>query len=278
MAYRTKRRAPKRRMAKRKGNRKGYASTKVTQMARIVETIEFNRIAPNLVQACNFTIAQFERARTLATNFRWYKPTKVTWTIEPQYNVYQSGPSANSVPYLYSVMNRTQDATFQNLNDLLTQGARPRRLIGASKISYRPNWCSPGLIAGNVVSIPGQFGGAVQNVYMNGMKANYDWLSAPNNVPGLSANTLVTQPFNSLPGVLGNTAFPIAPGSTLFNGHNIFVEQGVPPGGVNPVFKIACTVHWVFKDPKNVLASGTDNIFEELPQPYGPEGPTGPPE
>ena len=256
-------RRPRRKLRpRRRYGRKAKASP---QMAKIVESIEFNRLSPNLVQSMTFNINQFERARTLATNFRWYKPTKVCWTIEPQYNVFQSGPASNSVPYLYQVMNRTQDASTLNLNDILTQGAKPQRLIGVKKTTYRPNWCSPGLIVQNVVPIPGVFGGALNNVFMNGLQAQYGWLQAPNNLP-IPPITINPQQVDLLGQTTSsaNTLVKNVPGSTLFNGHQVYIEQQVPAGGVSSVFKVSCTVHWSFKDPKNTLASGTDNIFEDL--------------
>ena len=260
------RRAHKRRPARK--NRKGARKSGIprslglgNQMARIVETVEFNKLAPNYVQGMVFNIGQFERARTLATNFRWYKPTKVTWTIEPQFNTYQSGAGASTVPYLYQIMNRTQDSTFLTLSDLLTQGAKPVKLTTVKKLSYRPNWCSPGLIVQNVTAIPGVFGGALNNVFVQGMKAEYGWLQAPN--IATSGNPATIQPYQVL-GVGANTGVENQTALTYFNGHQLYVDQKVPPGGVVPVYKVTCQVHWAFKDPKNILAGATDNIFEDI--------------
>jgi len=265
-------RRPKRRAAKKRTYRsKGGRTSK--QMAKILETIEYNNVAPNVVQAMTFTINQFERARTLATNFRWYKPTYVTWTIEPQFNTFQSGINANSVPYMYKIMNRSQDPSFMTLSDILSQGAKPMKLISQKKISYRPNWCSPGLIVQNVVAQQG-FGGALNNVYINGLTPQYGWLQAPNLLPtgtSGSGQPLVPGTISSLqPGDPRATgpALNLA-ANTVFNGHQVYIEQQTAPQST-PVYKVSCTVSWSFKDPKNTLANPYDNLFETF-APLDPE-------
>lgn len=277
MAHRRRvRRARRKPARKSKGRRSGGIPRSMglgNQMAKIVETIEFNSVAPNVTQGCVFSIAQFQRARTLATNFRWYKPTHVTWTIEPQFNVYQSGISNPTVPYIYTIMNRSQDDTYQNLNDMLTQGARPRKLVGPYKMSYRPNWCSPGLMAQNVVSIPGVFGGALNNVFIQGLKPEYGWLQAPNYPGAFPGQPPSIRPTMYLNATISNTGVSNQASATFFNGHQFYIEQSVPSGATTPVYKITCQVHWAFKDPKNALASGSDNVFDALaPGPTGPSG------
>jgi len=231
-------------------------------MAKIVETISFNNLAPNVVQPMTFTINLFERARTLATNFRWMKPTKVTWTIEPQFNTFQSVPGGSSVPYLYKIMNRTQDSQGMTLSDLLTQGARPLKLIRADSTTYRPNWCSPGLLVQNVVPQSG-FGGVVNNVVMTGMKAEYDWCQAPDAFPPSAIRPIISFQGGAVPGFPANDAVANVAGEVRYNGHQLFIQQ-VTNSATIPTFKVSCTVHWSFKDPKNILASPVDNIFADL--------------
>lgn len=261
-AYRKRKAGPRRKMARKgKGVRRSRPRAQ-KQMAQIVETIEFNKLAPNVVQSCTFNIGQFERARTLATNFRWYKPTHVTWKIEPQFGTYQAVPGGSTVPYLYTLMNRTQDSSFMTLSDMLTQGARPVKLTATKSLSYRPNWCSPALLSQNVVSLPGQFGGAVNQIAMAGLTAQYGWLQAPNNLLGGAAITPIFQ-VGYAPGVVTNTTVSNNAATTLYNGHQYYVEQQTVTTGV-PTFKITCTVKWSFKDPKNIIAAPTDNIFQDI--------------
>jgi len=257
-AYRKRKAAPRRR--KGKGVRRSRPRAQ-KQMAQIQETIEFNRLAPNTVQACTFSINQFQRAKALAVNFRWYKPTSVTWKIEPQFGTYQAVPGGATVPYLYQLMNRTQDSSFMTLSDMLTQGCRPSRLVAAKSLSYRPNWCSPGLIMQNVVQSSG-FGGVINNVAIAGMQAQYGWLQAPNEVNDASIVPLSVNGY--APGVLTNTAAQNSVTTTTFNGHQYYVEQQTPVAGATPTYKLTCTVKWSFKDPKNIVAKVTDNIFQDI--------------
>lgn len=266
-----------RRAIRGKGKKRNYArgkrsSKKPVQMARIVESIEFNKLLPNATQSMTFNLNQFERARTLATNFRWFKPLRVTWTIKPQFNVFQSAAGSSSVPYIYQIMNRTQDSSAMTQSDFLSCGAKPRKLTGENKTSYRPNWCSPGLIVQNVVSLPGQFGGALNNVYMNGLQAQYGWLQAPNNLPSSGQLPSGVVPLQA-PNVYANSPVVNIPAHTLFNGHQVYIDQQTSTPTVS-TFEVTCQVTWLFKDPKNILAAPGDNIFEELPD-IGPTGPQG---
>jgi len=259
-----KRRAPRR--GRKTGRKTGIPRSLGlgNQMARIVETIEFNRLNANYVQGMAFNIGQFERARTLATNFRWYKATKVTWTIEPQFNTYQSSASGATVPYLYQIMNRTADFSYITLSDMLTQGARPVKLTATKKLSYRPNWCSPGLLVQNVTQSPG-FGGVLNNVFVQGLKAEYGWLQAPNLLgPGPGGALGGITPIVALDGTNGNTAVKNQASYTYYQGHQLYVDQVVGPSAPVSLYKVTCQVHWSFKDPKNTLAGVTDNIFGDI--------------
>lgn len=257
-------RKPRRKIVKRRPRRVPRALVPKKQMAQIVETIEFNRLSPNFVQACTFSIGQFQRASALAANFRWYKPLKVTWKIEPQYGTYQASTGGVTVPYLYTLMNRTQDSSFMTLSDLLTNGCRPVKLVGSKSLTYKPNWCAPALIAANTVPLVGQFGGVVNQLAMAGMTSHYGWLQAPNNATsrGAAITPLFTHGF--APGAITNTTVSNNPCTTLFNGHQYYIEQQVPVVGSTPVYRITCTVVWAFKDPKNIAAAVTDNLFSDI--------------
>jgi len=257
------RRAPRRhrrRPARKPRHHRSKGAKAPRQMARITETVEFSRLTPNQQVNCTFNINMFERARTIATNFRWMKPTKVTWTLEPQYNVYQGGVNAATVPYVYTIMNRTQDSNPMTLSDFLSQGAKPYKLTAAKRLAYRPNWCSPGLLVQNVVPLIGQFGGALNNVFMTGLKAQYDWTQAPDNLPASQQAPGQVVPIQSLL-TPANTPVNTIPGATQFNGHQYYLEQQIPPTSSGSLFKITCTVQWAFKDPKNILAQPGDNLF-----------------
>jgi len=273
MPRRARRATRKPRRAKRRNYRRGGKKSGKAQMARIVETVEFNNVPANITNSCTFNLNQFQRARTLATNFRWYKPLSVTWTIKPQFNTYQASAGSSSVPYIYKVMNRTQDSSLSvTQSDFLSMGARAKKLVATDKTTYRPNWCSPGLIVQNVVPLVGQFGGALDNVFMNGLQAQYGWLQAPNNLPASQTLPAGIRPLMK-PTTYANSSVVNVPSATIFNGHQIYIDQQTNTANV-PVFEMTCQVVWAFKDPKNILAEAGDNIFATLPD----EGATGPSE
>jgi len=121
-------------------------------------------------------------------------------------------------------------------------------------------------MAANTVPLVGQFGGVVNQVAMAGMTSHYGWLQAPNNagvgLRGAAITPLFTQGY--APGSVTNTTISNNPATTLFNGHQYYIEQQVPVVGPTPVYRITCTVVWAFKDPKNISAAVTDNLFSDI--------------
>lgn len=222
------------------------------QMARIKETVGFLDILPNTGYNFNFNLSQFRRALQLAPNFKWYKPVKVEWQIEPLYNTFQDGNAGTeiTVPYIYMTMNRTQDRTGISLEDIQAMGAKPQKLIGKKTIAYRPNWCSPGLntYANVVVSTPTGVTNAITRFTNLGLRANYDWVASP-----VQLNTPAEDP--NLPKYIV-PALPFGTGQddmnavncsqVIYNGHTVWVEQ---VNNTQRVARVTCTVHWVFKDP-----------------------------
>lgn len=226
------------------------------QIARISETIDFADLAPGINYNFNFNLSQFMRASTLAPSFKFYKATKVTWTIEPLYNTFQDGTAGTEVtmPYMYFIMNRTQDNALLSLPDFQAMGCKPQKLISKKVIKYRPNWCSPGLALQvrqkdlqtglfNYTATPSM-----------GLQTNYNWLQCPNAfipeperasetnpyTPNFAYNT-VTQQFDS-----ANNYANIV----VYNGHSVIIDQGVTTGPSQPCAKLVCTVEWSFKDPQ----------------------------
>jgi len=264
MPRRVRARRPRRRAPRAARRLRGKRTTHKTQVARITETIEIQNVTPNKLIKSQFHLGQFKRASLLANNFKWYKATKVTWKLEPQFNVYQYGATNPGAPYVYTVMNRTQDQGLNvNLNDLLAMGAKPRKLTGMKSTSYRPNWCSPGLLSQNVVPIS-TFGGALNNVFVNGLKAEYGWLMAPNDSSNLTVGPTYGLYKPIMPvgptSTVGNTEVQIAPAAAVYNGHYFYINQVNSPSSYI-LCKLSCTVQWVFKDPKLTIANSTDNIF-----------------
>jgi len=244
------RRAAKRRPQRKRKVRRGRKSAS-KQTAHIVESYAFTDINPGLNYNFDFNLSQFIRASQLAPNFKWYKATKVTWTIEPLYNTFQDGTVGNEVtmPYYYSVMNRTQDNAQLSLLDFQAMGCKPKKMTSKQVMSYRPNWCSGGL---NL-----QWFDAATGVYKAtpqlGLKAQYSWLASPAAAIPQTNGGVVMRPLAPIvddpAGISTSTALNYT-NAVVYNGHSVFVDQGIQTGLLQPVGKVVCTVHWAFKDPQ----------------------------
>jgi len=234
------------------------------QMARIKETIQFVDLLPNNSYYNGFSLSQFERANALALYFRWVKPLRITWQYEPLYNTFQEsgtvGIYAPGVPYFYYAMNRTQDNHNYTLSDLQAQGAKPKKFSSKITISYRPNWCSSGLL------LQGQTNNSIVGLRAMGLKPQYGWTQSPNSTADNAANmdpvipaTVDANTFNPqtglTPAVTGNLSNQV-----LYNGHDVFIAQ---PNGINAqrICRVTCTVEWAFKDPNNSTGEAAPRVM-----------------
>jgi len=214
------------------------------QMATITETIKGTNINANQLYGCVFSLDQFKRASVIAGNFKWYKPTKVVWSYEPLFNTFQEGSAvvAPSVPFMYKLMNRTQDSFNYNLDDLRACGSQPKKFTSVARVGYTPNWCAPGLISYMTNSVTMD----INSISQNGLEEKYAWLQTPPAdsylVPSLS------HPINSD----GNPASPapVATNTVVFNGHVVYFDQVLTNPAPSQIASITCTVTWAFKDPQ----------------------------
>lgn len=206
------------------------------QYASIVETINDidGTYNPNQLYAETLSLALFARARSLATQFQFYRAKKVTYTYEPLYNTFQQG-SPVTKPYIYMMMNRTQLPFTGGLAQLQASGARPKPFTSLVKLSYTPNWCSSGLVAsiGNPVAF-------TNDVASIGIKKEYGWLACPTSDNGTNAD-VVEQPTNL------STVFDsqVAVNNNVpYNGHVVYIDQTTGSGGIA---RLTIQVHWEFK-------------------------------
>jgi len=249
--------APKRRVAKRKGNRKSkvpkHLSGKAPQFARIVETVNIQDATSNNLQSLAFCLNDFNRARFEANNWQFFKAHKVTWTYEPLYNTYQDNTTtlALSKPYLYTRMNRTQDALVPNsLLGLQGAGAMPRAFTKTIKETYRPNWNISGLVAvsqsaNNVTSVT-SLGTRTEYGWINNSSSRQTQTSAVARFPGV----LQPNQTGALNGVLGENGTVSVPSYCLYNGHDFYIDQKyADPSAEQKICRITMTVEWHFKGP-----------------------------
>lgn len=239
------------------------------QTCKVVETFESVDLLANTPQQAIFTLAQFARASNIAPNFKWYRAVKVIYTYDPLFNTFQDGAgNANaSKPYLYTVMNRTQmgggtTATMTKLQQFQVAGARPVPLVKQFKISYRPNWCSPGLLQLRTTVPPG--GGAnIQDYSTNGLQAQYGWLATPTvsgtpiRADATGTNTgdypiSVSLPPPTIANVDNSFVYT---NMVVYNGHEVFADQKYTGGDPSdqPIARVTVTVLWEFKEAQNPL-------------------------
>lgn len=241
------RRAPRRNPMKRRGKKGGKLAVPRAmraapdQYAKVIESIQITDSFSNQPYGRVFTLTDFDRASLIATNYKWYKAAKVTWTYTPLYNTFQDQPGATvSKPQIYFSMNRTQDNFVVSQGSILAQGSRPQQFTSNKVISYVPNWCSPGLMV--KARDPGT--GNVLDIVQCGVKAQTDWLNTPN-------VTLVGGQLQRLnvPTDLSSAGFiPVlnAVDNVMYNGHVDYVYQ---ENSTEPVYSLICTVTWLFKQP-----------------------------
>lgn len=242
----------------------------VPQHAKVIETIVIGDVESNQMFGCNFSLQQFSRARLLSLGYQRVKAVKCTWTYEPLFNTFQdqAGNSALSVPFMYQRMNRGQDSILPaSLGDLQAMGAQPRKFTNTVRISYKPNWVSPGLIGYNTLLTQTVNGGQVQmvqGVTCYGLKQEYGYLE---NSPYLQtqdpAGTVIVpvglprrNPGTLIPD-LASTALnagAVAPNVQsmlcLYNGHDVYFDQAQSGGEPNKITRVTLTVEWSFRDPK----------------------------
>jgi len=237
------------------------------QMARITETIEFGDKFPAVANAERFALSQFYRATTLAPQFKYYRAVSVLWQYKGLYNTFQENANATPTkPYLYTAMNRTQDASWLTsaspLFAIQAMGAKPRALTGTITLKYRPNWCLGGLPAAGFNTAPPQ---SLQSLYVTGNTPSYNWISCP---PQDSFNSAYANPQlqdNNITSlvvplkVVDNIA-----ANVTYNGHISYIEQE-NVSVQTQACKLLCTVVWEFK--------GTNLDF--VPAPPGVTGDTG---
>lgn len=244
---------PRRRVA---GKRVARKSKAPSQYATITETIEYTDITSQSQRALVFNLSEFVRAGKVATCFRWYKASKVVWNISPLFNTFaDGGAGGDTVPYMYRLMDRTQDNLGMNLADIQATGARPEKLSSAKVISYTPNWCSPGLLTYTSAIVPNSGGGtAITGNTQQGMKAQYSWLAAPNDntlASGVPQYIVPIDPRDPplIPPAPFNGMHAVNTNQVCYNGMDIFIDQQAN-AGEQTVARITATVTWQFKDPK----------------------------
>jgi len=235
------------------------------QSATIIESFDVDgELTANFSIGLNaFSLGQFPRALQVAQFYKYYKAVMVEYEYTPYFNTFDGTASSGTIPYFYSIMNRTQDAQAPPSGGLLeqwcqSQGAKPRPFSKKIVIRYKPNWCAPGLIMERTQT------GGINGIATAGIQAKYGWVASPNNAgaPGLTNTT--QQPFTA-----NATTFPAGfvmaqnfPQAVVYNGHTHFLTTGPVNTPPIKVGNLVVRVKWAFKNP---------NPYGYTPPPPPPE-------
>jgi len=240
-----------------------------SQTTTVVETINFENTLSGLANEMAlawFKLSQFPRARAIAPYFRFYKAMECIWTYTPYNNTYQQDGSLTtglSIPYIYTVMNRTQDlkpllavstggsaiAMFQTL------GARPKTFTRQHIVRYKPNY----LLAGQTLKAAS--GDTLINTIV---RPGYAHIACPDLDRAGGGGTEAVQPVNQVPSFGGTL---VSADNAAWGAHLSYVEQ-FKADPVEPMYSVTLTVKWHFKQP-NYLSPGSlrEDVTE---QPIGP--------
>lgn len=237
------------RRSKGKGNRKArsppvMATAGKGQYATITETVSGPDLSSNTMYSNWINLSRYPRASVMASQFQFYKCSKVIYTYEPLYNTFIGDNDATtySKPYFLSVMNRIQDNQGITYPQLLQTGARPQTFTSKKVVSYKPNWCSPGLI-----SVSQDTAGAVNGIVQQGLKVQYGWLASTAQLQSAANQELTFPPVND--SVAAPVAVKVSANTVIYNGHTHYLYQA-EPGTQIPAAKLTITAVWEFKGAK----------------------------
>ena len=213
-----------------------------TDRATIIETQNAFPIYPNQSYESSFNINGFNRAETLAGQFRFYRAARVTYIFEPQFTNYQAGPNTTTpdVPFLYMVVNRNDESQPFSVEGLKRMGAMPIKFAKTITKSFKPNNLQ-GVLAQKQITLEQTAPDLIGALALWSFSPTYDiWHSSEILKP---TNGLVNDP----------RSVGLAP--ALYSGLNFRVDQDVTtlPVEDRPVVgKLTIKVHWEFKEPRTL--------------------------
>lgn len=260
MPRRMKRAGAKRKPARKLRIKRAPSISQQNQFASTMETVNLQTLTDNSLYQHSFSLGQFPRSSAVAASYKWCRPVEVIWEYTPLYNTFQeqtSGGAGVTVPLFFSYMNRTGNfagppAIGEQLDWILSTGARPRTFNKKVVLKYKPNWLSSGLLTAQ--STPT---GVISLVSM-GAKAEFGWVPCPDVIPlavadrqiGLDPPAQVYVPDTVQSNVTGALpdAVDVSTNGINYQGHYTFIRQAVE-GVTKGVAELRVTVKWQFKNP-----------------------------
>lgn len=215
--------------------------------AQITETIELADLVSKTNNQEYFTLGTFKRALGISENFKFYRAKKVLFKYEPIYNVYGEGSTSDTIPYMYTVMNRDQDNNLTYTKaDFQRMGALPYKFTATKIVQYTPNWICPGMQAFKTTTLTSGEK-VVSNIVQQGVTKCYKWLQTTDNSGNAYSENQIIQT-----GGMDTLTYQIPnnfASQVLYNGHNVYFDQNIV-GDLATVAKRTITVVWEFKGAK----------------------------
>lgn len=209
--------------------------------ASCVETLAYEDISPNTINHYSVSLADFPRSTEISANYQWYRLVKLEWKYESLYNVFGgttqvidattggtiTAVPADTMPQMYSVMNRTGNQLPKTLPMLQEMGAKPSPFIRNKTIAYKPNTLT--LMSYPIQSDP-------QTADQSQAKLQFNaWLPSENSLGTAGKDNGTTR---EIP----------------YFGHDLFIDQIVAGNNnlsttLKTIARVSVVAHWEFKLP-----------------------------
>lgn len=225
--------------------------TKVKHYARITETDELGPIDANVDVNYEFDLTQFPRALALSKNFKFYRAKRVVYTYIPDYNTFQAGAAAVSMPNMALIMNRTGDSTAWSQAEYDAQGSVPKVFDRKKVVSYVPNIVQSVQYINNT-------SGTIFTGNIGTRPVFSQWLAT-----GSFLQNIVTP--------AGNVLQTTANNHLQYYGHSIYWSVTSTAPGEAALGTAFCEVEWEFKDPLFVPLAPTQADAPKTEAPVGAE-------
>jgi len=237
----------------------------MNDFATVTEVVEQADLMPNKVYNTAFRIdavvddnvessQRFQRAITVASQYRFYRCSRVEYQYIPSYNTFQDG-SGTTVPYLYHVMNRSGEelpnAPIDNAY-LQRMGATPVKMTKTIVKSYKPNTLVGTAATHDIV--PGTNPGGIPG-------GNIRWTFTPKYDEWQSTEFLQPTP-NGVESPGGIPLNPAGFGPSSYYGHYFYIKQDKDAVAEDPVGDLMVKVHWQFKDPRSMNDTRTKELAD----------------
>lgn len=226
--------AKPRRYRPKAAGRRVYRKRKAASVewASASQTLLLSDDAPNQVFRLNQTLNAFDRLSQIASNYQYFRMTKVVARFKPYVDTYQNSTTPGttaSVPYFYWLINKGDVLDTNSFGGLRDAGAVPRRFDDKTiTVSWKPSVL---LYNANPDTT-----GAVQPAY--GRHLVSPWLATSDNA---------------------GTASPVwKANSTEHYGILYGIEQEFVPVGSSLGYSIELTLHCQYKKPLNMPGDGNN--------------------